>query len=428
MRKPDAQMIKSPTKLVCLAALLVVAAVGAVDLIRYLILGMAIPILFLCLTEAFFFLAAVLAWQSRFPAGLLMVAVPALLLGCTTNYLETTLFHLGFFLQAGAAFLSAVLGTVLAVRGRERPQRPSLPVLAFTALLLAGCLLTWGAGTLVNRCADTAGPACWAVPARYDAPCSQPGTVEMLSYRTKAYATDQREVEKNAWVYLPHGYDPSRQYNILYLMHGTGDNEASWLLEHPENKHMVDQLIQDGVIDPLIIVTPTFYVEDDCAGALDPLTYSFAQELRSDLMPAVESVYATFAERCDEQGFAASRDHRAFAGLSRGAVTTYHSAFCSSLDYFSWFGAFSGSRTDAEEFRRTIQSPALAAYPIHSLYVSSGVFDFALPGQIQDYRALLELEPRLKEGSNTRFDVFPMRYHSWQNWHLALYNFLQFTF
>ena len=54
-------------------------------------------------------------------------------------------------------------------------------------------------------------------------------------------------------------------------------------------------------------------------------------------------------------------------GLSRGAVTTYHSAICQSLDYFSWFGTFSGSRTDAQQFQDTIQSGTFADLPIHYL-------------------------------------------------------------
>ena len=47
----------------------------------------------------------------------------------------------------------------------------------------------------------------------------------------------------------------------------------------------------------MIVVTPTFYVEDDCADDLDQLTYSFAKELRNDLMPEIESVYSTYANR-----------------------------------------------------------------------------------------------------------------------------------
>ena len=106
----------------------------------------------------------------------------------------------------------------------------------------------------------------------------------------------------------------------------------------------------------------------------------------------------------------------------------YHSVLCQSMDYFSWFGAFSGSRTDAQAFEDTIQAGDFADLPIHYLYVASGNFDFALPGQVQDYQALLDIEPRLRSGVNTTFYVFPMRYHSMGNWHLALYNYLQKIF
>ena len=212
------------------------------------------------------------------------------------------------------------------------------------------------------------------------------GTVEEVVYDTKAYATDERDVKKTAYVYLPYGYSEEKEYNILYLMHGTGDDEKYWLKTNPYNKTMLDNMIADGDIEPLIVVTPTFYVEDDCADDLDQLTYSFAKELRNDLMPEIESVYSTYAKSADDEGFAESRDHRAFAGLSRGAVTMYHSALCQSLDYFSWFGAFSGSRTDRTAFEDTIQTGDFAELPIHYLYVASGNFDFALPGQVQDYQ------------------------------------------
>ena len=158
------------------------------------------------------------------------------------------------------------------------------------------------------------------------------------------------------------------------------------------------------------------------------MTYSFAKELRNDLMPAVEAQYSTYAETCDDAGFAASREHRAFAGLSRGAVTTNHSAVCQALDYFAWFGTFSGSRTTADEFRAAIQSDEFARLPIKYLYACGGSYDFALPGQIEDYNNLLAVEPRLQSGVNTTFAVYPLRHHSADNWHIALYNFLQKVF
>ena len=75
--------------------------------------------------------------------------------------------------------------------------------------------------------------------------CENKGEVLQISYKTKAYATDNREVIKSANVYLPYNYSKHEQYNILYLMHGTGDNEDYWLIKHHSNKIMLDNLIDD---------------------------------------------------------------------------------------------------------------------------------------------------------------------------------------
>lgn len=412
------------------AAFCGIATVGWIDLIRYIALGALTPFVAILIIETLFVLIAYIAWRGRFPWLFLAVTAAEIVLFVNTTYTELEPFNLGFLIQAIFGGIAAVSGMVFALREKQ-PRRPfPWRPAALAAAILAVFLGTWWVCSHQAKTAvGNAQRELWAVPEQFDAQdCQQAGTVEELIYETKAYATDERAVEKRALVYLPYGYDESQSYNILYLMHGTGDDENYWLGTHSYNKTMLDQMIASGDIEPLIVVTPTFYVEDDCADELDLLTYSFREELRNDLMPAVESQYATYAERCDDAGFTASREHRAFAGLSRGAVTTYHSVFCGSLDYFAWFGTFSGSRTDAEYFQQTIQSEAFADYPIRYLYVSSGIFDFALVGQLQDYEALLETEPRLTYGVNTMFDIFPMRYHSIGSWHLALYNFLQKIF
>lgn len=412
------------------AVMAVILLAGMVDIVRYIMLGRAVPLFTVCIIEILFAIPAYTAWRTGLSALFLPCAIAGIILFCTTNNWETTMFNTGFLIQAIAAAAGAAVGTIGMIRKKYVLRKPPVAAILTGVLITVLTLGTWyGNTSAAVRTENMARASVWAVPGQYDSQeCSQAGTVEKFSYETKAYATDERKVEKTAYVYLPYGYNENDSYNILYLMHGTGDDEEYWLKTHPQNKVMVDQMIARGDIDPLIIVTPTFYVEEDCMDGLDPLTYSFKEELRNDLMPAVEETYATYAKSIDDAGFKASRDHRAFAGLSRGAVTMYHSALCGSLDYFSWFGAFSGSRTTADYFRETIQNDAFIEYPVNYLYVSSGIFDFALSGQIQDYKALMEIEPRLTEGVNTAFAIYPMRYHSIGSWHLALYNFLQKVF
>ena len=106
----------------------------------------------------------------------------------------------------------------------------------------------------------------------------------------------------------------------------------------------------------------------------------------------------------------------------------YHSALCKSLDYFSYFGAFSGSRTSGEELKNNIQSEELKNYSINYLYVTGGTLDFILPDLINDYNEQIKKEPRLKLNENTSFDITFLKRHSIENWHLNLYNFLQLIF
>lgn len=409
----------------------ILVLLSGIDIVRFAILGDKTAFITFSMIAVTFMLVAYMAWKSKMPFLYLVIAAAAFVLYFNTNFSTSTYyFNWLFLVESIIAALGGILGIAVMI-GKKIPvgRVAVLPLLA-AVLILAGFLGFWKVRYEAGHEAQgQARDELWAVPAKYDAEESeQAGTVEEVVYDTKAYATDERDVKKTAYVYLPYGYSEEKEYNILYLMHGTGDDEKYWLKTNPYNKTMLDNMIADGDIEPLIVVTPTFYVEDDCADDLDQLTYSFAKELRNDLMPEIESVYSTYAKSADDEGFAESRDHRAFAGLSRGAVTMYHSALCQSLDYFSWFGAFSGSRTDRTAFEDTIQTGDFAELPIHYLYVASGNFDFALPGQVQDYQALLDIEPRLRSGVNTCFDVFPMRYHSMGNWHLALYNFLQKIF
>ena len=404
---------------------------GLVQTGKYLTLGLAGMALTALLSELLIVFMAWAAWRGRMPFLLLTVAVGGFVLNSFLNYGETTHFAVLVLVQGliGAAW--AVLGTGWMLWKKEKPGKlPWLP-LALTLLVVVSVGAVWKSNVDRDRQWDGhAKRAVWAVPARFDTgEIAEAGTLEELVYQTKAYATDARPVTKRALVYLPYGYDAQQRYNILYLMHGTGDDENYWLQTHAYNKIMLDRMIAMGEIEPLIVVTPTFYVEDDGKdSSLDILTFSFREELRNDLMPAVETKYATWAETADDAGFTASREHRAFAGLSRGAVTTGNSVLCGSLDYFSYFGLFSSFRTSEAHIRETIQTEGQRDLTIRYLYATTGNFDFATPYMVPGYRMLCELEPRLVEGVNTSFDIFPMRYHAIGHWHLSLYNFLQKIF
>ena len=409
----------------CGGALLMLLALS--NEVYYGILRLWVPLLATLCVWIIFVLAAFYVWRSGMYIAWVVIYVGSIILtSCSFMWgMKGNVFYLGASI---VALLCSLLTLVFGIKDKIKPRK----IISIWLAIFMGVSLLFGSywGINVAIVKGKTGEAdieTWAVPTKYDGVESpEKGVVEKISYTTKAYATDLREVTKEAYVYLPYGYDSEKQYKILYLLHGTGDRSDYWLVKNEYNKTMVDNLIYHGDIEPLIIVTPTWYVENDCADNLDLLTYSFREELRKDLMPYVEGKYATYAEDTSDEAFVASRVHRAIAGLSRGAVTVCHSALMNGLDYFSRFGVFSGCRTTEEEFA-TMRTQEYAKYPIHYLYNTTGAFDFMLTDQTVAMEKLLQAEPRLNE-ENYQLDIFPTQYHSVHSWHIALYNCLQLIF
>ncbi len=85
------------------------------------------------------------------------------------------------------------------------------------------------------------------------------GKVEAVSYNAKDYyANDGKSYKKIAYVYLPNGYkqSSSKKYPILYYMHGTNGNAESQM---NYLKGYMDNMINEGLIEPMILVCPTYY-------------------------------------------------------------------------------------------------------------------------------------------------------------------------
>lgn len=185
------------------------------------------------------------------------------------------------------------------------------------------------------------------VPEEYFLPAEESGDLQYVTYQTKDYDKDMDEETKLALVYTPYGYSPDEPYDILYLMHGYTGDIYSWLgtpEEPSEMKNMLDHMIQDQLMEPMIVVCATYYDnnENEMTDNIDTdLLEPFGQELRNDLMPAVESTFSTYAQSTDEQGLQAARDHRIFGGFSMGGVTTlYRMMDC--MDLFANFINLSG--------------------------------------------------------------------------------------
>ncbi|ORX84139.1 alpha/beta-hydrolase [Anaeromyces robustus] len=133
-------------------------------------------------------------------------------------------------------------------------------------------------------------------------------------------------------VYLPYGYTDSKQYNIFYLMHGGGENENTIFGSDVYLQYILDNLIMNGELEPLIVVTPTF---NRCEAG------TFYREFRESVVPFVEGKYSTYAKSTSAADLKASRMHRAYGGFSMGSVSTW-AVLINCLDYVGYFMPLSG--------------------------------------------------------------------------------------
>ena len=228
--------------------------------------------------------------------------------------------------------------------------------------------------------------------------------------------------EAGVAVYLPTGYASSKvDYPVLYLLHGSGDDEAGWLTKG-KAKAILDSLITNELCKPMIVVMPNGYLEQTgqyVAPEERLWMESTFEENFSQLMAWTEVHYRTINDK----------QHRAIAGLSMGGFHTMHTAALlnQSFDYVGIFSALYVPHTKQPHAERNIEMSYLAlsdkpaykqteallaqqfANPPQLYWIACGVDDFLYEDNVI-YRQYLDEKQ------------YPYEYHesagghSWQNW------------
>ena len=141
-------------------------------------------------------------------------------------------------------------------------------------------------------------------------------------------------------IYLPYDYNTSnRSYPVLYLLHGSTDNEVSWI-QFGNINSTADRLIASGESAPIIIVMPdaglTYYINN----YNDSVRYEDA--FFAEFIPIIEKTY-----RIREV-----KRFRAICGLSMGGYGSLLYAFKHS-DMFAACLSFSAAvRNDSLMIKR----------------------------------------------------------------------------
>lgn len=279
------------------------------------------------------------------------------------------------------------------------------------------------------------------MPAEMLAETDKKGSVVRFEYDSRTYHAEKDEpIHKGAWVYLPAGYDKIKKYNVLYLLHGGGFGEEWWLKMFPDTVTILDNMIAKGLCEPCIVVTPTFYPSETIMHSEgkpnEDVCEDFRTELRKDLIPSFEKEYATYAEGdVSEENLVKTRNHRAFAGLSLGSMTTYRAAFYNNFDLFSWYGPFSGccgpfGDHDLEVSRicKTLEEGYNNGLTLDYMFCCNGDKDIAF-AEHKDIMDRAEKESRyLEKGKNYDFFIIPGGVHDMKAWQLHMYHALQVFF
>ena len=108
-------------------------------------------------------------------------------------------------------------------------------------------------------------------------------------------------------VYLPKGYDKSKEYPVLYMLHGANGSNNDWLNGGKINAN-ASTAASDGTAPEMIVICPdcggdNFYCDNYKGNDIKYMTYFF-----TEFLPTVENLYAVKKDRAS----------RAIGGLSMG--------------------------------------------------------------------------------------------------------------
>jgi enterochelin esterase family protein len=231
------------------------------------------------------------------------------------------------------------------------------------------------------------------------------GEVRVREYRSKVTGQNRQ-----ALVYTPPGYDsnPTRRYPVLYLQHGSGEDQTSWWRQGKANLIM-DNLIAEGKARPMLVVMEQGYAVKAGQGAPGARgNEAFGELVLNDLVPMIDGAYRTLA----------NRQHRAIAGLSMGAGQAMQIGL-GNLDRFASIGSFSGGGRNFDpktSYGGVFADAAAANKKIELLWIGCGSGDRGFAGATALHEAL--------DAAGVRHVWFEgPGSHEWQVWRKHLHDF-----
>ena len=261
---------------------------------------------------------------------------------------------------------------------------------------------------------------------------SQGGKViDQLSLKSKILNSERKYA-----VYLPSDYDHSnREYPVLYLLHGAGDDHTGWI-QFGELKSIADKTNKEGFSTSMIIVMPD--AQTGKRGYFNDIDNSWKYEdfFFQEFIPFIEKKYRIKSEK----------RYRAIAGLSMGGGGSFiyalrhpdmFSSACPLSGYMgelSYNGFYENNEEILKKYRREkvfnyysnhnalsiIQNQTDENLKSVRWYIDCGDNDFLYEGNSLVHIALKKRgvphEYRVRDGA-----------HNWTYWRSALPEVLKFV-
>jgi len=238
---------------------------------------------------------------------------------------------------------------------------------------------------------------------------------------------DSTTIGAKRWmeVYTPPGYSKDKKYPVLFLLHGIGGNENREWTKNGSANVIIDNLIAEKKIEPMIVVFPNGNASTNTAGGSrrgpgggggDPAAISgpgwgrdFESDLIKDVIPFIESHYSVYADR----------QHRAVAGLSMGGGQSLDFGL-GNLHVFANVGGFS-SAPNTRTPEVLVPDPEKARQMLKVLWLSCGNKDGLMTFSLRTHTYL-------KEKGVPHIWQVDGNAHDFNHWKNSLYWFAQQIF
>lgn len=229
-------------------------------------------------------------------------------------------------------------------------------------------------------------------------------------------------------IYTPPGYeDSSKNYPVLYLLHGMGGDEEAWMTLG-RTSQILDNLIAQGKAKPMIVVMPNGNVSQEAAPGESSLGfYKPTMQLPQTMEGSMEKSFPDVVGFIDKNyRTVKNKSGRAIAGLSMGG---YHSLHISKEypDLFDYVGLFSAAIIPNKDVQSPVYENLDAKLKTQfdknpKLYwIAIGKTDFLYKAN-EDFRKILD-EKGYKYTYYESEDG-----HIWKNWRIYLTKFVPMLF